>query len=440
MEALILAEVPGAFVELCGVSCLERLLRMLQRCGLRRAMVLSSEPERISEHLRAPSWARKDLEVRVAARACGPVTVEQLLAAWPGASTGEAGRAEAAEGLWFLPAAGVYDSRLLRLMAERREPGVLVDSKPVPELEALVCSATPTMRGLLCGPAIVDRAWARGQCGLLETALIEGLTSGALPAVDIAAQPTYSLELRRDLRLLWLPAPMGTDGRRAAERLLLDAAQKGSLDLPAWVHAPIETFLVSRLCKTDITPNQLTLLCNLAAWTATFFLAVGRLGLGTAIALAVGVLDGLDGKQARVKVETSKAGELEHWLDTLYELSWAVALAYSLRFSGQLPEAFWYLFLLLGAEAVDAVAKGGIILTYGRLIDELSTLDRAIRLVGGRRNIYVWILAISLLFGAPAVGFVVMAWWEAVTAAVHLPRAAWALWVRPYRFSPDPKG
>jgi hypothetical protein len=48
-----------------------------------------------------------------------------------------------------------------------------------------------------------------------------------------------------------------------------------------------------------------------------------------------------------------------------------------------------------------------------------------LRLVGGQRNIYVWILALGLILGTVAGAFKLIAWWEAVTAAVHL--ALWAL-------------
>ena len=47
-----------------------------------------------------------------------------------------------------------------------------------------------------------------------------------------------------------------------------------------------------------------------------------------------------------------------------------------------------------------------------------------LRLVGGRRNIYVWILALGLMLGTVAGAFKLIAWWEAVTAAVHLARVA----------------
>ena len=126
------------------------------------------------------------------------------------------------------------------------------------------------------------------------------------------------------------------------------------------VHGPIENFLISRLCRTAITPNQLTLITNVVAWGATFLFASGHLGWGTIVALAVGILDGLDGKQARVKVETSKIGKLEHWFDAFFEHSWWIAIAYYLQTSGRLPAALGYYLLLMGGEAVAGSAALGV--------------------------------------------------------------------------------
>jgi phosphatidylglycerophosphate synthase len=211
--------------------------------------------------------------------------------------------------------------------------------------------------------------------------------------------------------------------RKIAKRVLFDSIQKGTLDIPAWFHAQIETFLVSRLCKTRITPNQLTLFCNVVAWVVTFLLATGRLGWGLALALVVGILDGLDGKQARLKVETTTRGKIEHWFDALFEMSWWIAIAWHFRVSGQLPKAFDYLLLLLAAEGVDGLAKGSVYFTTGKIIDELGAFERFVRLIGGRRNVYVWILTIGFLLGAPTKAFIFMAWLQVATAIVHLPIA-----------------
>ncbi len=146
------------------------------------------------------------------------------------------------------------------------------------------------------------------------------------------------------------------------------------------------------------------------------------------LALIVGVLDGLDGKLARLKLETSKAGKLEHLFDALFENSWWAALAWHLSVSGKLPDAFAYLGLLIGAQVLNALARASIVRYYGKSISELASFDRIFRLVGGRRNIYVWILALGLILGTVAGAFKLIAWWEAVTAAVQLARVAWALW------------
>ena len=76
------------------------------------------------------------------------------------------------------------------------------------------------------------------------------------------------------------------------------------------------------------------------------------------------------------------------------------------------------LLLLLVAEGIDGFAKGSVNFTIGKLIDELKAFERFVRLVGGRRNIYGWILAFGVILGTVAEAFKPIAWWEAVTAAV----------------------
>jgi phosphatidylglycerophosphate synthase len=426
MKVVILADAPAALIELCGISLIERLLRTLQRVDVHNAVILSSTAEALEKELAEASPPRSEIAFAFQRRNAGPVTIEEICGA---ASEGEM--------LLVVPGDAVWDDRLISLLVANEAPAVLVDSAPPPSVETFISQMPATTRGRLSGAAVLRRDWMSGERGPFYEILRHNVDGGRLILLDIAAQPSYSLALRRKLRPLWIPAPQPAQ-RKQADRLILDAAQKGSLDLPAWVHGPIETFLVARLCKTSITPNQLTALCNVVAWTTAILFATGHLAWGTALALAVGVLDGLDGKQARVKVETSEAGKLEHWLDTFYELAWVFALAYHFHASGELPDAYKYLLFLLTAEGVDGLAKLSIIRRYGRLIDELSPLDRKIRFLGGRRNIYIWILAVGMVLGAPAQSFVVMAFWEAVTAAVHVARAIWAIWIRPSDFSDGP--
>ena len=415
-ECLILADSPSALVELCGISTLERLLRTLQRCGIERATVLSSTPEAIAKELGRPSWARAGLNVTLRSRPPGPVTLDQIVEVWPRNS-------ELTPLLLVIPADAVFDPRLVRALVSLNTPAALVDSGlRRRRLQTLIAAAPETARGKLCGPALQDYKWATSQNSLLTDALRAGVEQNTLASLDVSDQPLYYVSMRRKLRPYWFPAP-SPGNLKLARRVLFDSIQKGTLDIPAWFHAPLETFLVSRLCKTRITPNQLTLFCNLVAWTVTALLATGHLGWGLGLALAVGVLDGLDGKQARLKVETTRRGKIEHWFDAVFEMSWWIALAWHFRVSGQLPNAFGYLLLLLVAEGVDGLAKGSVYFTTGKLIDELGAFERFVRLVGGRRNVYIWILTLAFLLGAPAKGFIFMAWLQVATAIVHLPSA-----------------
>ena len=416
---IILADSPGALVELCGISILERLLRALQRCEIKRAIIVSSAADVIAREVARPSWARAQIDATVRNREPGAVAVEQIVDVWPNSE----------KLLLVIRGDAVLDIRLLRLLATHSSTSALIDSAVPPELQSLVASAPKTIRGKFCGAALVQYDWAVAQSGSFDHAVANGLAQRTVAALDVEEQPLYYVAMRRKIRPFWLPAPP-PGYEKAAQRVLLDSIQKGTQDIPALVHAPIENFLVSHLCRTSITPNQLTIFCNILGWATTILFATGRLCWGIALALIVGVLDGLDGKQARIKIETSKSGKLEHWFDALFEVSWWTALAYHFRNSGQLSSAFYYLVLLLLAETIDLAAKGSVILTYGKLIDELSIFDRVIRLIGGRRNIYIWILTVGMVMGNPARAFVVAAWWEVATAAIHLPRAAWAVWIR----------
>ena len=418
MECLVLAGHAAVSVKLCGLSLFERSLRALQAVGFTRALILTDSQELISEAPRilSPHWTK--IACTFSLRPTGPVTLEQLAAVWP----------ENCPELLVLRGDSVFDPRLLRLLRGEGSSAALVDSAVPAKFHPLVLSTSMTKRGRFCGAAVLSRDWLSDRNGPFEDAICAALDNGSLASFDAATQSWYSPELHRDLRAYWFPSPTPAH-RKLAEKVILNAAQKGTLDVPALVHAPIETFIVGKLCKTPITPNQLTIFCNIVAWGATILFATGHLGSAIAVALAVGVLDGLDGKLARVKLETSQAGKLEHIFDVLFENSWWIALAYHLHASGKLPGAFAYLAFLLGAEVLNALARTSIVRYLRKSMAELRPFDRLFRLVSGRRNIYVWILTLGLVLGNVAGAFKLIAWWEAATAAVHLTRAGWALWI-----------
>jgi phosphatidylglycerophosphate synthase len=243
-------------------------------------------------------------------------------------------------------------------------------------------------------------------------------------AVDAAKVDDYIVSMRRHVRPLCFPAPRA-EGRRLAERIILDAAQNGTLDFPAYVHAPIETAIVALLCKTRITPNQITIAGFIIGCGAAAAFALGRVGLGLLAAFAFGIVDGLDGRLARVKIETTERGKWEHRLDYVIENSWWTAIAFHLWRTAQLRSAFYFLALLIGSYLVDEFVKRRAKIATGRLLDDVAPFDRAFRLIAARRNVYVWFLAGGFLLGAFPQSYAVVCSWAAVTAAVHLMRSVW---------------
>jgi 1L-myo-inositol 1-phosphate cytidylyltransferase / CDP-L-myo-inositol myo-inositolphosphotransferase len=398
---ILIADAPDALVELCGVNLLERLLRTLQRLGFRRAIVLSTTPEIIGAELAKPSWARDKVVVDLVPRAIGPLTAPLLL------------QQSTSERFLIVPANLYCDGRLLVALCAKDSPTALVDSNP-PEL-ARSFIQNP------CGPALVTKDFlsASGPAAPFFEQLKD-----KIDIVDAATEDDYIVSMRRRVRPVCFPAFLEKN-RRVAERVILDSAQNGTLDLPAYLNAPIETGIISFLCKTRITPNQITIAGFIIGCCATMAFALGRIGLGILAALIFGIVDGLDGKQARIKIEMTKRGEWEHYLDSLIENSWWGAIAFHLWRSGQLPGAFYFFALLIGSYLLDELAKRRVKLAKGRQLDDVAPFDRAFRLIAARRNVYVWILACGFLLGAFPRSYAIICGWAAVTAAVHLVRSIW---------------
>ena len=246
---------------------------------------------------------------------------------------------------------------------------------------------------------------------------------------DVAEQNTYSYELRRHEPYFFLPVQTEGDNP-AAKRALLDAAQKSVLDWPAWyLHRPIEKAIIYRLCEFPITPNQLTVLNNLVAFWGVYLFAVGDLFWAMIAALAVGVLDGLDGKQARVKVMTSKIGQIEEVLDKIYENGWYLAIAYWLNGQGFGLAPYFLFGILFACNMADILIGLVFKARRGVQLDDYGPFERSFRVFSGRRNTYIWTLVpfalVSLVSGQSLSfywGFIVITVYAVLTVAVRRQR------------------
>jgi phosphatidylglycerophosphate synthase len=413
---LILADSPDALTDLCGISLLERLRRIARKLGFGEAMILSNSVEIIARHSGQSSWHRGEIALKFHERKTAEVTIGNVLDCIGATTLPPDGR------VLIVSAGFYYDERLLRVLAEAQSESALIDSDP-PWLAKSFWEDSDIHGFGQLSSALLSREWLIGKdrSVSLRQEVASEAVSGRIASVDAAQQPGYVRSMRRNIRPVFFPAP-SADNRALAERLLQDATQKHVLDFPAIVHAPIEDWLVLRLCRTSITPNQITLTGAILGITVTLLYASGHLWAGVSLALLFGVWDGLDGKLARLKEQTTRLGRREHVIDYFIEMSWWTALAHHFQVAGQVRRAYVFLLVFVGADAVERLARRLAALRLGRKLDDASRFDRMMRYIAGRRNIYTWLFAFSLLIGMPAAGFVLLCCWGIVSSAIHLFR------------------
>ena len=412
---ILIAESPDVFLELCGVNLLERLLRILQRLGFRRVIVLTTTPEMLRAEMAKRSWAREQVIVDVIFCAAGSIT--SRLISMQGQS----------ERFLVIPANIYCDGRLLTALCAQHASTALVDSNPPEFARSLI--ANPSGAALLTKDFLAALSPALPFFEDLKCKI----DNRQIDVVDTAKEDDYIVSMRRHVRPYCFPAP-GEQSRGLAERVILDSAQKGTLDLPAYIHAPLETLIISYLCKTRITPNQITVVGLIIGCSATIAFVLGHIGIGIVAALTFGIIDGLDGKQSRVKIETTERGKWEHHFDYVIENSWWASIAFHLWRSGQFPGVFYFFALLVGSHLLDEFAKRQVKIMKGRLLDDLTPFDRAFRLIAARRNIYIWVLGCGFLLGTFPQSYAIICAWAAISAAVHLVRSLWICGVGRRRF------
>jgi phosphatidylglycerophosphate synthase len=412
----------GAMVRLCGMPVIERLLRTLRAVGICDVVVIARDGEQGQlQPLR--SWAeRLGLSMRVA----------DLARRSPGLRLAPDRRILVVEGDY------VFDERILRaLLAHPAGCVVAYDSQP---------------RSTQAAPVVVedDRLQAAGAGGTAASGRYAGVTvcpawmldvpgewgdggwigqlhalarAHTVAALDVAAIDPYVPGSRRAVRPLWFRIRTLADAQRC-KAALVEGAQKGTLDVVAWyVHRPIENWIVHRVADLPVTPNQVSLLTSLVGFAVAGLFLGGDLLPGVLLALVVNVMDGVDGKLARVKGLTSKLGELEHSFDCLYEQAWYAGFAWGMyRLTGSLlPLALGTVMLLCDSFARHVSMQFRQV-TGGSLAD-YAPFDRAFRRFDGRRNTYSLHLLLSILLGMPSMASFTMALHAAVTAAVYVVRA-----------------
>jgi len=265
-----------------------------------------------------------------------------------------------------------------------------------------------------CSPKVfeyADQAVKEGASELADCVRIAG-QNGDAQVVDVSGH-------------LWADVDTKQDFDRA-KRLIVEDSQKkrGASDFVAhYFNRPIENAILYYISDwLFITPNRLTIATNVLAWFITYLFLFGHLGLGSLLTFVVGIMDGLDGKLARIRWCPTKLGLMEHPFDMLYEFSWLIAIALFLSQSqGLLP-------LILVSISITFIAfyrfcydQFGT--AMGVSLDAYGQFERSFRRVAGRRNIYNVYILIGVLLEVPLYSLIAILFHSALTAAVYAFRA-----------------
>jgi phosphatidylglycerophosphate synthase len=406
--AILAGFTPQALVPILGRSPFQRHLRHLSGLGVRRFLipVSDSAPADVTPPKSTEALCRQQAAEVMKAPVDLVFTSPEGLAAALGT--------EAGGPVTIVAADHVIDPRLYRALFER---AAFAADGPVwigdGAAGSALVGAKPHPVGLRIAPT-------PSTSESLET--LDGPRDEVLLVDDL---DPYIPNLRRTLRPYWT-STADAAGRDRAAHMILDATQKGILDFPArYLHPPPENFLVRLFSPTPFTPNQITVFTGIIGFAATWLFATGSYTAGIVIALVVNVLDGVDGKLARVKLLASRFGDrLDHILDVLFEFSWYVGMGWGLSDGDPngtpLRLGVGLIAVMLGTRGMSGVYK----LISGRQIHDHRSFDRAFRLVAARRNIYVMTLVVGLAFGEVLAAFQFCFAWAVFTLLVYCGRTA----------------
>jgi len=408
MQVLILTHrrvggIPLALRPVCGVPLIRRQLQVLRMYDWRQAILTVCPQDQPSiesaigdlaslgvqvSYLTAPNEADFPL------KACLEATEDNLL---------------------IVEAHYVIEGALLESLVAAGTTALLGDEK----------NGSPLLEGGYAGAAFLTRSDLEKLAADAD-ALTWPAGLMRLPAVkvmDVKPSDLYVAEVRRHVEPFWCAVMSDADARRC-KRALVIGAQKRTLDVLAWyVNRPLENWLTLRLADWPITPNQMSVITSLVGFTVSGLFLLGWLGPAVLLALVVNVMDGVDGKLARVKALATRLGQLEHSFDLLYEQSWYIAYTWAAyRLWPSLAVlAVGFMMLLFDSFARHVSMQFRQVM--GITLADYAPFDRHFRRFDGRRNIYSIYMLLGVVFGRPFYALVAMALHAVITGIVYAMRA-----------------
>ena len=220
--------------------------------------------------------------------------------------------------------------------------------------------------------------------------------------------------------------PVTEEGKPELESRLYGNAYRGITDL-------VTKFLWPRPAKQGvrlaaglgISPNMVTTVGLVLTLAACYFFWQGQYFAGLAAGWLMTFLDTVDGKLARVTVQSSKFGHLyDHLIDLIHPPFWYIYWGMSLTGLGPVlgfcqQEMYW---LIISGYVGGRIVEGLFPLLGDCTIFTWRPYDAWFRLITARRNPCLIILTASAVVGRPDWGFIAVTFWTVLTTLLMVLR------------------
>ena len=222
------------------------------------------------------------------------------------------------------------------------------------------------------------------------------------------------------------------------ENYMYDKSYKGITDLVTKWWWPVPARWAVRKCVAlNITPNMVTSL----GWALTIFSGFafyyGHFVLGLVGAWVMTFLDTVDGKLARVTLQSSKIGHvMDHGLDIVHPpiwyWCWAIGLQIDqLTFLGLTLSVSTWFWIMFAAYVGGRIFEGLFQLSFNDIsIFCWRPIDSYHRLITARRNPCLILLTIAMLVFNPNLGFLWIVAWTIISTLLLAIRFVSACVVR----------
>jgi len=301
-------------------------------------------------------------------------------------------------GLVIVHAGWIYDEAVIRALAER--PGV-----------ALVDAA-----GRPVAAHVMGAEAASGAASLLAGETVPGLET--VTAVDLAGAYNHALR-KREPPILERLTP---ENVRQVEARLFKGSYKGVTDLVTKYVWPTPARIVTRWCAlSGITPNQVTMAGLVLVFVAMYLFWTGHFGWGLVAGWVMTFLDTVDGKLARVTLNSSAFGNVfDHGIDLIHPPFWWWAWIVGVQAGPHpMPDVALVMWIVLGGYWLQRGLEGVFMHSFKMHVHAWRPFDSFFRLITARRNPNLLLLTGACLFGRPDVGMLLVAGWTAISLVVH---------------------